>query len=61
MSYDFWFDIEHAYRPTQLDVFGNQYAIYVSFDAYRVDGSTNVLSGPKYPPSHYVYSDECPF
>ena len=62
MYYDFWFDIEHAYEPTQLDAFGNQYAVYVSFDACRVDGSTNVLAGPKDPPIHYVYSDdEIPF
>ena len=61
MYYDFWFDIEHAYEPTQLDAFGNQYAMYISFDATRVEGCTNVLSGPKDPPGHYVYSDECPF
>ena len=61
MYHDYWFDIEHAYEPTQLDGFGNQYAMYISFDATRVEGCTNVLSGPKDPPGHYVYSDECPF
>jgi hypothetical protein len=63
MYYDFWFDIEHVYDPIQFDAFGNQYAFNMNFDACRADASTNVLSGPKAPPSHCAYTDddECPF
>ena len=61
MDYDYWFNI-HWFEPTQLDIYGGQYAVRWDPNGCQVDDTKEVLSGPAPAPEQTVYSkDDIPF